>query len=505
MSKLLVLFLLASTNQLIAQHPNVEISTVANPNEISIAIHPKDPNKLLSAANINSVYTSQDGGLTWERKTQKSVYGVWGDPVVAIDTAGTYYHFHLSKVEGGSFIDRIVCQRSFDEGKTFDKGTYAGKNGTKAQDKHWVTIDPVSNTIHLCWTQFDKYDSDDLSDRSNILYASSTDAGQTWSEPTQINQTSGDCRDSDDTVEGAVPAVGPNGEVYVAWSGPAGLVFNSAVDNGLTWETIETFIDSQPGGWDISIPGIFRANGFPVTKCDISGGEHNGTIYVNWSDQRNGTDDTDIWLSKSIDGGKTWGERKRVNQDSTQSHQFFNWMDVDQSTGYLYFIYYDRRQYSDNQTDVMLAVSQDGGLTFVEHLISEKPFNPDSDTFFGDYSNIAAQNGVVRPVWTHLNGKSLSVKTAIVDSAILLNSDNASYSFEYDSATKNLILGTPMWTSNLVSIKNLKGETIQRWENISVDHMAATHLTCETALAPGIYYVEIQMIEKVLSRQLIVN
>ncbi|MBK7266279.1 MAG: hypothetical protein IPI12_08095 [Ignavibacteriales bacterium] len=41
----------------------------------------------------------------------------------------------------------------------------------------------------------------------------------------KISDKSGDCVDEDNTVEGAVPAVGPNGEVYVSWTGPYGLLF----------------------------------------------------------------------------------------------------------------------------------------------------------------------------------------------------------------------------------------------------------------------------------------
>ena len=67
-------------------------------------------------------------------------------------------------------------------------------------------------------------------------------------------------------------------------------------------------MDEFPGGWDYDIPGINRCNGLPITVCDLSGGSNHGTIYINWTDQRNGTDDTDVWLAKSTDGGDTWTE-----------------------------------------------------------------------------------------------------------------------------------------------------------------------------------------------------
>jgi hypothetical protein len=234
----------------------------------------------------------------------------------------------------------------------------------------------------------------------------------------RINKVAGDCIDSDNTVEGAVPAVGPNQEIYVAWAGPAGLVFTRSLDGGETWPQDNVFISEFPGGWDYAIPGIFRANGLPVTCCDLSGGSYHGRIYVNWSDQRNGTADTDVWLSKSDDGGQTWSNVIRVNDDPPGRHQFFTWMTVDQTTGFLYFVFYDRRNYSNNMTDVYLAVSQDGGETFDNIRISESPFTPVPTVFFGDYTNISVHGGIIRPIWTRLEGGNLSVWTALIDSIL---------------------------------------------------------------------------------------
>ena len=138
-------------------------------------------------------------------------------------------------------------------------------------------------------------------------------------------------------------------------------------------------------------------------------------MYLNWSDQRNGENDTDIWLAKSTDNGDTWSEAIRVNNDGPGKHQFFSWMDVDPSTGYIYVVFYDRRAYGDAQTDVYLAYSTNGGQTFTNQIISEKPFTPNAQVFFGDYNDISAVNGRVRPIWTVANGGSLSVHTALIE------------------------------------------------------------------------------------------
>ncbi len=392
---------------------NVMISNINNPNETSISIDPKNPNVLIVGANINNYYISIDTGYTWSKGNISSSFGVWGDPVIAVDTSSNFYYFHLSDPATGNWIDRIVCQKSSNNGTSWSDGSFAGLNGVKAQDKPWCAIDRTNNNIYITWTQFDTYGSSNPVDSSIILFSKSTDAGDSWSQPKRINSVAGDCIDSDGTVEGAVPAVGPNGEIYVSWAGPNGLVFNKSLDQGDTWLSNEIVIDSFPRGWNISVPGIYRANGFPVTCCDLSNGHNRGTIYINWSDQRNGTKNTDIWLVKSTDGGQKWSSPIRVNDDNTNRHQFFNWMAIDQTNGYLYFIFYDRRNHSDNFTDVYMALSIDGGNTFINRKISETPFLPNEWAFFGDYTNVAAHNGVIRPVWTRLNDGELSIWTNI--------------------------------------------------------------------------------------------
>ncbi|MBI5627291.1 MAG: hypothetical protein HY953_00100 [Candidatus Rokubacteria bacterium] len=60
--------------------------------------------------------------------------------------------------------------------------------------------------------------------------------------------------------------------MYVAWSNRSKIWFDRSTDGGATWLTNDIFVSDQPGGWDYGIPGIYRANGLPVTACDLSGG-----------------------------------------------------------------------------------------------------------------------------------------------------------------------------------------------------------------------------------------
>jgi len=383
--------------------------------EPSIAIHPENPKIMAAGSVLSDYYFSKNGGKKWKSKTLTSTYGVYGDPVLMFDTKGRIYFFHLSSYPETSHLDRIVCQSAAKVCKKFNDGTSPKPNGTKVQDKHWTVVNPSNNEIYMTWTQFDEYASNNPEHRSIIVFSKSTDQGVTWSDPLRISKHSGDCMDGDETVEGAVPAVGPNGEIYVTWAGPNGLVMQRSLDGGVTWFDEEKPIGKQHGGWDLDIPGIYRANGLPILKCDLSDGPNRGTLYINWCDQLNGESDTDSWIMRSEDGGDSWSERIKVNQDTTGKHQFFTWMCIDQSNGYLYFVYYDRRNYSDTQTDVYVSVSRDGGETYEDVRVSDSPFIPNKNLFFGDYLNIDAVKGTIRPIWPRMDNGKISLWVGILN------------------------------------------------------------------------------------------
>jgi hypothetical protein len=499
--KLLLLLLVAVSTTLSAQHQNILVSTSNSPNEPSIIINPKNTNQLYGGANIASYYYSNDAGYTWEEGILTSQeHGVWGDPVLLCDTAGAFYFFHLSNPPVGSWIDRIVCQKTETLGGTWNDGSAMGQNGTKAQDKHWAAVDRTNNNIYVTWTQFDQYGTSDPDFYSNIMFSRSTDAGMSWSPAIQINKVSGDCIDDDNTTEGAVPCVGPDGQIYVSWMGPAGLVFDRSYDQGETWLEEDIFVSDVGGGWAYDIPGIYRANGMPVTICDLSGGPDHGTIYINFSDQRNGTDDTDVWLVKSTDGGNTWSQPARVNDDPPGKHQFFTWMAIDQTNGNLWFVFYDRRNYENTNTDVYMALSSDGGETFINFPVSQTPFIPSPNIFFGDYTNVTAHDNVIRPMWARCHNSQMSIWTAIIDPTVVgveeVVQDAIPFSMEQGYPN-------PFTESTLISFKihDPAPVTLAVFDNTGrqVDVLVNSQLlqpgkysyqfnTAGKELAPGVYY-----------------
>jgi len=390
------------------------------PCEPSICINPANPRNIVAGSILDRVHVSFDGGLTWKNEKLESSFGVYGDPVVRIGPKGKVYYSHLSNPAGKAyaseeFLDRIVVQTSINAGRSYNDGTSPNNDRTKDQDKQWLYADPSTGALLMTWTEFDKYASKSEEDKSRILFSMSEDGASTWSVPIAISDKEGDCIDDDNTTEGAVPVMDANGNIYVTWAFDNKIYLDISFDKGESWLPYDIEVTDQFGGWALDIPGISRCNGMPILGIDRSPGANSGNLYINWSDQKNGKDDTDIWISKSTDGGLTWSERIRVNNDAPGKHQFFSWMDIDPVTGYIYIVFYDRRAYDDNKTDVYLAYSTNGGKTFQNQLISEQPFTPISNIFFGDYNDISAKNGVVRPIWTRYEDGELSVWTSIID------------------------------------------------------------------------------------------
>lgn len=249
-----------------------------NPAEVSIAINPKNPDNMIAASlHIgrppgpragSSHYVTFDGGKTWKTvPTPNPSRLVQGDDIVVFSSDGIAYHVHLSfdgirQTRPARAENGIIVNVSKDGGNSWTDGTAAINHINTVmpfEDKPGMVVDNAPGSrwkgnVYIAWTRFDVYGSANPEHRSQIYFTRSTDQGQTFSMPFRISDTGGDCVDSDNTVEGAVPAVGPNGEVYIVWAGPLGLVFDKSLDGGLTFGK-DKVISDMPGGWDFSIEG----------------------------------------------------------------------------------------------------------------------------------------------------------------------------------------------------------------------------------------------------------
>ncbi|MDP4220945.1 MAG: T9SS type A sorting domain-containing protein [Bacteroidota bacterium] len=389
---------------------------------VSILINPINPLQLAAGSDVNYFYYSSDQGQSWNGNGLNTSFGDPGDPSLAADSKGNIYYSHLS-----DNLDRIVVQKSTNGGSKYSDGTFVGlSHSPRAQFKEWIVSDlsstsPHKDALYLSWTEFDAYKtSQPRFDSSRILFSSSVDQGATWSTPIVVSDSDGDCADSSNTVEGARCTTGPNGEIYITWCGPSGLLFDKSTDGGKTFGK-DKILSAITPGWLFNVSGIYRCNAFATPICDISSRKTRGNLYVVFSDKRNGENNSDVFLLRSTDGGSSWSVPLRVNDDTTQTEQFFPSAAIDQTTGFIYCLFYDRRDHiGRNLTEVYLARSIDGGLSFQNFRLNSNRFNPSNKIYLGDYTHIAASNTYVYPAWTEEKSNndgitfSESIWTAIV-------------------------------------------------------------------------------------------
>ena len=498
MKKFLLIFFVivcAGINPLFAQYTNVLIDNGGGPNEPSIAIDPVNPSRVYAGSNLNNRYRSIDGGATWISGALSSSFGTAGDPCLTADSAGNLFYFHLT-----NSLDKVVCQKSINGGLTYNNGSYTWNNNTLLQDKEWATVDPHTGNLYVTWSEYDNGFNPGPTDSSRIFFAKSTDHGSTFTNGVRLNEISGDCLYLD--ITDPHPLVGPNGELFVTFMDSAGIRFNKSVDFGATWLASQPLI--APVGYIRydSVPGVNRIRSMPYSACDRSTGAHHGSLYVSWADQRNGMNNSDVFFIKSTDGGNTWTAPLKINSDNSDHQQYRNAMTVDQTSGYIYIVYYDRRNYINNDsTDVFLARSTDGGTTWTDVKISNSGFYSPGIAFDGDYIDIAAHAGIVRPVWTRTDNFVTSIWTCLYNESTAgissTPSTNGSLSFTVNPNPANVIAAVSFSNEAIHLVGMIMDAAGRVVKTFSLNHEREKVIDISD-LSSGIYFVKADAVTRKL-------
>jgi hypothetical protein len=353
---------------------------------------------------IANYLAAGDSAVTWGRK--KTVY---------FSTLG--FHDNSFPPDNDCSSGGIYVYRSKDAGKHWtlpSEGPAIQNTQTVFRDKEYIAADsnpssPFKGYLYMAWDD-DHYSGcpQDFSTNfvtRDISFAVSTDSGATWSTPILL---------ATGCLVAPIPAVALNGDVYVVWydcnAGIRQLVRKS-IDGGNSFQpavAAASGLVPPPNPLDGS---NFRVNAaFPAIATDPT--DFNN-VYVVWSSD-NGPSQTDVFLSRSADGGATCGSPVRVNDDPPDNprDQFFPWVSV-AADGTVQVMWGDDRLDSVNTGgklyDVFMAESHDRGLTFLPNQrATTTSSDPDLDgfggTFIGDYFGLSA-SGV--PVWTDTrNGNS---------------------------------------------------------------------------------------------------
>ncbi len=235
-----------------------------------------------------------------------------------------------------------------------------------------------------------------------LLFARSTDGGQTFSSPLALNALTG----GPNAVIGADPFVGPNGEVYVSWHDVQNnrLMVNSSFDGGVTFGQQQTIAPTIVA-FDDGIPAMAsrRALLYPACDADRSSGANRGTLYCSWMDET-ATNGTDVFVARSTNRSANWSAPVRVNDDPTgvRKDQFNQWLSVDPTSGSINLSWNDaRNDPADTKTDIFFAQSTNGGVSFAANvkvttvMTDESAANPNANAGdqYGDYEGIVAFGG----------------------------------------------------------------------------------------------------------------
>jgi len=385
-----------------------------------------------SPLSLNGVALSANQGATFtdEGSLPAGTSGnfLLGDPVLGCGNSSTFYYSSLLVTSTASAVS---VSKSTNGGATFGPPVVAvGKNPfTHFLDKDFMAVNPSNpSQIAVTYTDFDfsgaLCGSGNL--RTGIEKVFSADGGATWSPPAVIDEQCNVAPNFPSDQDSQV-TFGAAGEVYVAWENYSGgdptgraIFIRKAPSLGLPYLSAVKVSDVHPIGDGFTVEGGIRTFiDLGQTAVDRSPTPTKGTVYVVWHDGRRFSKSfsgflysySDIWISKSTDGGATWQAPVRVNSNALPLSNGFGTDAYQPSvavdgTGKVGVCFYDRRADSLNyKVNRSCATSTNGGGTFsnakVTTVANWPPIHATDDLingfYLGDYDGVTSDATLATP------------------------------------------------------------------------------------------------------------
>jgi hypothetical protein len=294
--------------------------------------------------------------------------------------------------------------------KLDDKNTFAVNNAGRDHDGK-------TGIIVACWGQ--NYELD-LFGRQAEVCERSLDGGRTWpDQPQPISPPPDPALPFGPFVIGVhvVASERDPNTFYAVWldtltgfldgSGQSPFWFTKTTDGAQTWEPAKII------GRITQLPNVFPRQSFRNLSLPIMAAGRRGELYVTYADYNPapnpGDEDgmqADIKLLRSFDGGATWSNPRRVNQDNTNADQFQPYVRVTRH-GQVNVSFFDRRLDTPDPPnhpgnffiDTFLARSNNAGNTWKETRLSHDSWDPSinppispSGEFIGDYQGLVAED-----------------------------------------------------------------------------------------------------------------
>jgi len=196
-----------------------------------------------------------------------------------------------------------------------------------------------------------------------------------------------------DTTKQEAPVMvnGPGDDLYVIWEDSR---------NGELYNQDIYFAYSLDGGdtWSQDIRVNQDALTVPANQGapDLAFDAASSTLYAIWHDNRAGN--YDIYVARSTDGGRTWHEVEGnpVNDDLRGADQLNPALAVDEE-GILYAVWQDERN---GNSDIYFALSCDGGESWSRNVfVSNDPESPEATEQWQTSPSLAVYGGKVYVAW----------------------------------------------------------------------------------------------------------
>lgn len=197
-----------------------------------------------------------------------------------------------------------------------------------------VTVVDSSNNINVFWAE------ENQPHKSDIYFIRSTDRGATWSQPVNISNTP-------TSSAGPSAKIGSQGQLYVTWvdwlTDPSkfDVFFAYSTNNGTTWSTPVNITNDNV--WSSS----------PTIICDQS-----TNVYIAW---RSEYAKTGLYYAKSSDSGATWSLPSKIT-DAIEDEISTPALGIDNAGNNLYLVWEDRN--SSDDADIYFTKSTDKAVTW---------------------------------------------------------------------------------------------------------------------------------------------
>ena len=341
-------------------------------------------------------------------------YVTRGDPWLDEDGRGNFYYANLAvweddavappagvSIHRGSFRGRSF---SFDDPVLIQSPNYPND----FLDKEELAVDRIGNrtALYVSLTNFEEVCDIPFFGFGTIEMYRSLDGGTTWGrtviqpdETIVTDPADPNCGLDGVVNQGSAPAVGPNGEVYVAWERGFGapdsggsvlpratIAFASSTDRGATFTapsevaSICSMANDEPAAYNRT-----SSNDFPRIAVAQSG-RHKGRIYVTYQDCSAASGsapfgaDPDVYVTFSDDRGANWSTPRPVHRVADGRQQFWPIVSVGDD-GEVDVTYYQMRDVNVTPDPADIECSVRTGGTLTEPVLKQSTVTTFSDVF----------------------------------------------------------------------------------------------------------------------------